>query len=65
LDRQTTELREWVESWFKEVEPVHWLTPEEWFTKGQIEDFCIWTPPPAAADAAIEQLAKATHKRPH
>lgn len=42
-----------------------WLTPLQWYREGQRYTRCIWSPPPAAADVAIELLAKAKHKRPH
>ncbi len=64
LDRQPLEIREWVESWFVGTQERSWLSPEDWYLRGQTEDLCIWAPPPAAADAALEQLAKSMHKRP-
>jgi hypothetical protein len=53
-----------VESWFRGSQESHWLSPEGWILDGQEKDRCIWMPPPAAADAALDQLAKSTHKRP-
>ena len=64
LDRQPVEIRDWVDSWFHGPQSNRWLCPEDWFLGGQTEDRCIWTPPPAAADAALEQLARSIHKRP-
>jgi len=40
------------------------LTPEYWFVKGHQHSLCIWTPAPAAADVALEQMALSIHKRP-
>ena len=62
IDRQPN-LRRWVESWFG-AEVANWITPDQWFTDGQKLNRCIWTPPPAAGDVAIETLAKSKHKRP-
>ncbi len=62
LERQPA-VRQWVESWWQ-GRVLHWITPDQWFTEGQSLNHCVWTPPPAAADAAIECLAKAKHKRP-
>jgi hypothetical protein len=41
------------------------LSPSDWFSRGHRLSTCIWTPPPAAADAALERLAFAIHKRPY
>jgi len=65
MDRQPVEMKGWVDSWFQGQQESLWLTPENWYLEGQTQDWCIWTPPPAAADAALEQLAKSTHKRPN
>jgi len=64
LDRQPDQLTDWIDSWFGIWGKTTWLTPEQWFTSGHQEERCVWTPAPAAADAALEQLAKARHKRP-
>jgi hypothetical protein len=32
---------------------------------GHLIERCAWSPAPAAAEAALEQLSKAAHKRPH
>jgi len=64
VDRQPEPLMEWVESWFGSCGDFTWLRPEHWFTQGQHMGRCVWTPAPAAAEAALEQLAKAKHKRP-
>jgi hypothetical protein len=54
-------LMPWVESWFGSGE-INWIGPDQWFMDGQRLDQCIWTPPPTAADVAIESLAKSKHK---
>jgi hypothetical protein len=53
----------WVEGWYDQ-EGSTWLSAEQWYKEGQCQTRCIWCPPPAAADVAIELLAKAKHKRP-
>ncbi len=63
LDRQGESLVQWVHSWYGE--DGVWLTPNAWFTMGHTSKSCIWTPPPGAADAALEQLGQSIHKRPH
>lgn len=65
VERQPDGLEEWVNYWFGQGEKIHWLSPEGWFLEGQQLNRCVWVPPPAGADAALEQLAKANHKRPH
>ena len=62
LDRQGNSLKEWVHSWFPSS--AKWLEPKDWYYQGHFEETAIWTPPPAAADAALEQLGQAIHKRP-
>jgi hypothetical protein len=53
IERQP-ELMEWVDSWWG-TGNNSLLTPEGWY---------VWCPPPAAADAALEQLCKFHLKRP-
>jgi hypothetical protein len=53
----------WVNSWCADA-PFTWLTPFEWFNQGHQPGRYIWCPPPAAADAYLEQIAVAIHKRP-
>jgi hypothetical protein len=65
IERQPHPLSEWVESWLGCYGSVTWLSSEDWYTKGHQDEHCVWSPPPAAADAALEQLAKSVHKRPH
>ena len=65
LDREPEAVKEWVESWFGGERRPLWLNPEDWYEAGHVTDRSVWVPAPAAADAALEQLAKATHKRTH
>ncbi len=62
FDREPS-LKLWVQHWFAD-DPII-LTPLEWFTFGHTNGSFIWSPPPTAADAALEQLAAAIHKRPY
>jgi hypothetical protein len=63
LERQGESLKDWVANWFGEAGT--WLDPKGWYTSGHTTPRCIWTPPPAATDAALEQLGQSIHKRPH
>jgi hypothetical protein len=65
LERQTSPLTNWVNSWFGSVGEFTWLKPEDWYYQVQFEKRCIWCPPPAAAEAALEQLVKSIHKQPY
>lgn len=64
LDRQPTPITEWVTYWFGSAGPFDWLQPKDWFHLGHLSSKCVWTPPPAAVSAALEQLALSVHKRP-
>jgi hypothetical protein len=65
LERQPRNLRKWVESWFSQGGEGTLLEARDWFDKGHTKPRCCWPPAPTIADAALEQLAKAVHKRPH
>mmetsp|Transcript_20485 Transcript_20485/g.29214 ORF Transcript_20485/g.29214 Transcript_20485/m.29214 type:complete len:595 (-) Transcript_20485:2495-4279(-) len=52
---------DWVSSWAGDSV---WLTPEDWFQPRSVTTPCVWTPPPAAADVAMDQLGKWIHMRP-
>jgi hypothetical protein len=54
-------LHQWVTSWAGDA---FWLAPEDWFLPKLVDSPCVWTPPPAAADAALDQLGKWIHMRP-
>jgi len=58
-------LRLWVVSWLGNEEPFLWLDPLGWYTKAHAPGRFVWDPPPAAVDAALEQLAMAQHKHPY
>jgi hypothetical protein len=64
VTRQGESLTEWVSSWFRGSDPVLFLSPKDWFIRGHQHSTCVWAPPPAAADVALEQLAYSIHKRP-
>ncbi len=64
LERQGDTLKEWILSWFSGKDEPLILSPKDWFTRGHHHSTCIWIPPPAAADVALEQLAYSIHKRP-
>jgi hypothetical protein len=50
--------------WFVAPGEFVWLEPKDWFHLGHRAPRCVWTPLPAAASTALEQLAISTHKRP-
>jgi hypothetical protein len=64
LERQGPALLDWALSWFSGSDTPMALNPNDKFTKGHKYSTCIWTPPPAAADVALEQMALSIHKRP-
>jgi len=61
---RSEDLRAWVLSWCQQGVDYQVLSPSEWYTTGQTSNHCIWMPPPAAADVAVDLLGKAKHKRP-
>jgi hypothetical protein len=63
LDRSPS-LVDWVNT-FLIPEGFVSLSREGWFSAAHANSNFLWTPPPAAADAVVEQLGKARHKRPH
>lgn len=65
FERAPMLLEEWISGWYDGGAGPVWLNPDDWFGRGHTVDFSVWGPPPAAADVALEQLAKAAHKRPH
>jgi hypothetical protein len=52
-----------VQGWFEK--DLVWLKPSDWYSAGHTLGACVWTPPPAATDAALEQLGQAIHKSPY
>jgi hypothetical protein len=65
LDRQDRHLQDWIKNWFGSLGEYHLLDSAGWYHDGHRKERCVWSPAPAAADAALEQLSKSTHKRPH
>jgi hypothetical protein len=65
LERQGPSLQEWILSWFSGQDAPAFLQPRGWFTLGHTHSTCVWSPPPAAAEVALEQLAYSIHKRPY
>jgi hypothetical protein len=63
-DRQGPSLVNWAKSWFSCADTPLVLTPNDWFTRGHTHSTCIWIPPPADGDVALEQMALSIHKRP-
>jgi len=63
-ERQPHPLMEWVESWLGLGQEITWLSPEDWYQVGHVKPCCVRIPAPCVAEAALEQLAKASHKRP-
>jgi hypothetical protein len=59
-------LVDWFRScWDFKRGPLEHLTPEGWFSAGMEQGNFLWTPAPAAADVAGEQMARAIHKHPY
>jgi hypothetical protein len=58
-------VKQWLEkSWDTNRGELSFLTPNDWFTHGVTPKNCVWTPAPAAADAAAEQMARRIHQHP-
>ena len=55
------------EGWYEEGHGITGGSPDRrgvWIpTYGPKNERCVWTPPPAVADAALEELCKARHNR--
>jgi hypothetical protein len=54
-------IHDWIRAWAGDS---NWLSPEEWFKPQAVLAPCIWAPPPAAADVALDQLGKWIHMHP-
>ena len=52
----------WINTWMPEGTKL--LSPEGWFSNGHGKGPWIWSPPPAAADFALDQLCIARHRDP-
>jgi hypothetical protein len=56
-------LADWCKGWMgTDYAPP--LSPKGWFNAGHCPGVHIWTPPPAAALIALEELSRSWHKRP-
>jgi len=67
LQRQEVCLKQFLTSCFQlpPGQSLHYLALEEWYTLPfDTYGVFVWTPPPAAADAAVFQAAEAIHVRP-
>lgn len=65
MDRSAT-ITTWLESWASsDGVPFTILEPFAWFSSGHRSPRGVWCPPPAAADAALPEVAKAIHRHPH
>jgi hypothetical protein len=60
---QHPELMEWVDSWWGTGD-TSWITPKGWYAWSDRIGSYLWCPPPAAADAVLEQLCKCHLKHP-
>ena len=54
----------WLGSTFEGRKEWTLLTPEGWYTDGHQDGHFIWAPPPAVADAVLEQLCESVLSRP-
>jgi hypothetical protein len=60
------EVKTWLEkSWDAERGELSFLTPDDWYAHGRTPKNCVWTPAPAAADAAAEQMVRRIHQHPN
>jgi hypothetical protein len=57
-------LLNWLEDWCDLGKKFNVLEPEGWFTQAHKPGYFGWFPAPATADAAIDHLCEAVHKRP-
>jgi hypothetical protein len=59
-------LKDWLaRNWDTARGPLRFMKPKDWFKSGNLGHQLLWTPPPAAADAAAEQMARMIHKYPN
>ena len=58
------DLHRWIQSWWPEeqVSKLRLLTPDDWFELDDQGDCVLWSPPPAAADVAIEMMITRIHR---
>ena len=64
---RSAELEDWIRSWWMEAEmgKLEFLSPENWFDKEMMVGSFVWDVPPAAGEAAVEQLCSHVHGRPN
>lgn len=60
---RSTKLEKLFRTSFEELK-FRFLKPKEWFDEYHAFGNFVWTPPPAAAEAVVDLLEKARHKRP-
>ena len=53
----------WIESWWPD-DSLEWSTHESWFDAPHRGGNFVWSPPPPAAEAALDQLCQVQLKRP-
>jgi hypothetical protein len=63
LDR-SPRLKNWIKAWASALGNVNFLTTTQWYTGPDHAGTWVWTPPPAAADVAVELLYEHRHKHP-
>ena len=65
--KRSSAVKPWIKKWLisqtQGVDPV-FLGPDDWPQSHPSRGVYVWTPPPAAAAAAVEWMAQSIHKRP-
>ena len=61
---RSPQLKRWLQEVVNTINPK-WLNPDDWFRPHQGSTTWLWSPPPAAADAAVERLRISRHLRPN
>ena len=51
----------WIRTWWLNEEKLIHLSPEGWYSQVFEQGNYLWTPPPAASDAALEQICRNFH----
>jgi hypothetical protein len=66
INKSALERQPELTTWLKDLLPGSWrfLEPDGWFDDCFSKGNFIWSPPPAAADAALDQLCESFHCRP-
>ena len=49
---------DWVKFWWTGKHRLHHMSPDDWYAKALDKGNYLWTPPPAADDAVVEQLCR-------